>query len=86
MIEELYDQDEATHMNTNETEEEVQGECLAFDDNLEFDADIVPTALHSYEDVFCKTAFNTLPERQKWDYAIKLEHDIVVTELLRLAR
>jgi hypothetical protein len=37
--EELDDQDEATHVNANETEEEVQGECPAFDDDLEFDAD-----------------------------------------------
>jgi hypothetical protein len=112
MIEELDDQDEATHVNANETEEEAQGECLAFNDNLKFDADhieieegdrvfmamvhlvdpqhfvhasstvsgrlakaytknsmpkgfheIVPTALHSYEDVFSETAFNTLPQR-----------------------
>jgi hypothetical protein len=39
MIKELDDQDEATHVNVNETEEEVQGECPAFDDDLEFDAD-----------------------------------------------
>jgi hypothetical protein len=114
MIKELDDQDEATHANMNETEEEVQGECLAFDDNLKFDADhigieegdcifmvmvhpvdpqhfvcalsmvsrrlaeaftknsmpkgfheIVPTALHSYEDVFSKTAFDTHPQHRK---------------------
>jgi hypothetical protein len=124
MIEELYDQDEAPHMNTNETEEEVQGESLAFDNDLEFDADyieieegdcifmamvhpvdpqhfvcalstlsgrlaeasaknsmlkgfheIIPTALHSYEDVFSETAFNTLPQRRKWDHAIELERE-----------
>jgi hypothetical protein len=34
---------------------------------------IVPTALHSYEDVFSKMAFDTLPQRQKWDHTIKLE-------------
>jgi hypothetical protein len=122
MIEELDDQDEATHVNTNETEEEVQGECLAFDDDLEFDADhieieegdhvfmamvhpvdpqhfvhasstvsgrlaeasaknstpkgfyeIIPTALHSYEDVFSETAFDTLPQRRKWDHAIVMK-------------
>jgi hypothetical protein len=122
MIEELDDQDEATHVNANETEEEVQGECPAFDNDLKFDADhieieegdrifimmvhpvdpqhfvcassmvsrrlaeasmknsmpkefreIVPTALHSYEDVFSETAFDTLPQRRKWDHAIKLE-------------
>jgi hypothetical protein len=33
MIEELDDQDEATHVNANETKEEVQGECPAFDDD-----------------------------------------------------
>jgi hypothetical protein len=122
MIEELDNQDEATHVNANETEEEVQGEFPAFDDNLKFDADnieieegdyvfmamvhpvdpqhlvhalsmvsgclaeasmknstlkgfheIVPAALHSYEYVFSKMAFNTLPQRQKWDHTIKLE-------------
>jgi hypothetical protein len=106
----------------NETEEEVQGECPAFDDDLEFDADhieieegdrvfmamvhsvdpqhfvrasstvsgrlakasaksstpkgfheIVPTALHSYEDVFSETAFDTLAQRRKWDHTIELE-------------
>jgi hypothetical protein len=109
-------------VNTNETEEEVQGECPAFDNDLEFDADhikieegdrvfmamvhpvdpqhfvrasstvsgrlakasaknsmskgfheIVPTALHSYEDVFSEMAFDTLPQCQKWDHAIELE-------------
>jgi hypothetical protein len=39
MIKELDHQDEATHVNVNETEEEVQGECPAFDDDLKFDAD-----------------------------------------------
>jgi hypothetical protein len=119
MIEELDDQDEATHVNTNETEE-VQGECLAFDKNLKYDADhieegdcvfmamvhtinpqhfihassmvsrclaeasaknsmpkefhvIIPTALHSYEDMFSETAFNTHPQFQKWDHTIELE-------------
>jgi hypothetical protein len=124
MIEELDDQDEATHVNVNEIEEEVQGESPALDDDLKFDADhikieecdhvfmvmvhpvdpqhfvralstvsrclaeasakdltlkgfheIIPTALHSYEDVFSETAFNTLPQRQKWDHTIELEHE-----------
>jgi hypothetical protein len=35
--------------------------------------EIVPTALHSYEDVFSETAFDTLPQRQKWDHTIELE-------------
>jgi hypothetical protein len=122
MIKELDDQDEATQVNTNETDEEVQGECPAFDDDLEFDADhigieegdpvfmamvhlvdpqhfvhaasmvsgrlaeastknsvpkgfheVIPTAPHSYEDVFSEMAFNTLPQRQKWDHTIELE-------------
>jgi hypothetical protein len=124
IIEELDDQDEATCVNANETEEEAQGKCPAFDNDLEFDADhikieegdcvfmvmvhlvdpqhfvcassmvsgrlaeasaknsmlkgfheIDPTALHSYEDVFSKTAFNTLPQHQKWDHAIELEYE-----------
>jgi hypothetical protein len=39
MMEELDDQDEDTHVNVGETEEEMQGEFLAFDNDLEFDAD-----------------------------------------------
>jgi hypothetical protein len=35
--------------------------------------DIVPTSLHAYADVFSETAFNSLPERCKWDHAIELE-------------
>jgi hypothetical protein len=37
--------------------------------------DIVPTALHTYADIFSKTAFDSLPERSKWDHAIELEHE-----------
>jgi hypothetical protein len=32
--------------------------------------DTVPTTLHEYADVFSKTAFDSLPERRKWDHAI----------------
>jgi hypothetical protein len=35
--------------------------------------DIVPTTLHEYADVFSDTAFDSLPERRKWDHAIELE-------------
>jgi hypothetical protein len=35
--------------------------------------DIVPTTLHEYADVFSETAFDSLPERRKWDHAIELE-------------
>jgi hypothetical protein len=28
--------------------------------------EIVPTALHSYEDVFSEMPFDTLPQRRKW--------------------
>jgi hypothetical protein len=37
--------------------------------------DIVPTTLHEYADVFSETAFNSLPERRKWDHAIELEQE-----------
>jgi hypothetical protein len=35
--------------------------------------DIVLMSLHTYADVFSETAFNSLPECQKWDHAIELE-------------
>jgi hypothetical protein len=34
---------------------------------------IVLTPLHAYANVFCKTAFDSLPEHYKWDHAIELE-------------
>jgi hypothetical protein len=37
--------------------------------------DIVPTSLHAYADIFSETAFDTLPERHKWDHAIELERE-----------
>jgi hypothetical protein len=38
--------------------------------------DIVPTSLHAYADVFSETAFDSLPERRKWDHAIELECEL----------
>jgi hypothetical protein len=35
--------------------------------------DIVPTSLHTYAEVFSETAFDSIPERCKWDHAIELE-------------
>jgi hypothetical protein len=35
--------------------------------------DTVPTSLHTYADIFSKTAFDSLPERCKWDHTIELE-------------
>jgi hypothetical protein len=40
--------------------------CLCFED-------IVPTTLHRYADIFSETAFDSVPERRKWDHAIDLE-------------
>jgi hypothetical protein len=37
--------------------------------------DIVPTSLHTYADIFSETAFDSLPERRKWDHAIELERE-----------
>jgi hypothetical protein len=34
--------------------------------------DIVPTSLHAYADIFSETAFDSLPERRKWDHTIEL--------------
>jgi hypothetical protein len=36
---------------------------------------IVLTSLHTYADVFSETAFNSLPERCKWDHTIELERE-----------
>jgi hypothetical protein len=33
----------------------------------------VPMALHTYANVFSKTAFDTLPQHQKWDHTIEIE-------------
>jgi hypothetical protein len=35
--------------------------------------DIVPMSLHTYANVFSETAFDSLPERHKWDHTIELE-------------
>jgi hypothetical protein len=35
--------------------------------------DTVPTSLHTYADIFSETAFDSLPERRKWDHTIELE-------------
>jgi hypothetical protein len=123
MVEE--DEDESPHVNTDETNEEAQDTCPAFDDNLDSEVndftieeddcifmtmvhpvdphhcvhassmvsgrlveafaknskpkgfeDIVPMSLHAYADVFSETAFDSLPERRKWDHAIELEHKL----------
>jgi hypothetical protein len=37
--------------------------------------DIVLTSLHAYADIFSETAFDSLPERHKWDHTIELEHE-----------
>jgi hypothetical protein len=37
--------------------------------------DMVPTSLHTYADIFSETAFDSLPERHKWDHAIELERE-----------
>jgi hypothetical protein len=37
--------------------------------------DIVPPSLRAYADIFSETAFDSLPERRKWDHAIELERE-----------
>jgi hypothetical protein len=118
------DEDESSHMDTDETDEEVQDTGPALDNNLDSEVDdftieeddhvfmamvhpvnphhfihasstvsgclveafakiskpkgfedIVPTSLHTYADVFSETAFDSLPERRKWDHAIELERE-----------
>jgi hypothetical protein len=48
-------------------------EAFAKNSKLKDFHDIVPTSLHAYADVFSETAFDSLPERRKWDHAIELE-------------
>jgi hypothetical protein len=80
IVEEV-DKDESPHMNTDETDEGAQDTCPAFDDDLDSEVDdftiedIVPTTLHEYADDFSETAFDSLPERRKWDHAIELERE-----------
>jgi hypothetical protein len=48
-------------------------EAFAKNSKLKDFHDIVLTFLHAYADVFSETAFDSLPERCKWDHAIELE-------------
>jgi hypothetical protein len=48
-------------------------EAFAKNSKLKGFEDTVPTSLHTYADVFSETAFDSLPERHKWDHAIELE-------------
>jgi hypothetical protein len=48
-------------------------EAFAKDSEPKGFEDIVPTSLHTYANVFSKTAFDSLPECRKWDHAIELE-------------
>jgi hypothetical protein len=50
-------------------------EAFAKNSKLKGFEDTVPTSLHTYADVFSETAFNSLPERRKWDHAIELERE-----------
>jgi hypothetical protein len=48
-------------------------EAFAKNSKLKGFEDMVPTSLHTYADVFSETAFDSLPERRKWDHAIELK-------------
>jgi hypothetical protein len=50
-------------------------EVFAKNSELKGFEDIVPTSLHTYADVFSEMAFDSLPERRKWDHAIELERE-----------
>jgi hypothetical protein len=50
-------------------------EVFAKNSKLKDFEDIVPTSLHTYADIFSETAFDSLPERRKWDHAIELERE-----------
>jgi hypothetical protein len=48
-------------------------EAFAKNSKLKDFHDIVLTSLHAYTNIFSKTAFNSFPERRKWDHVIELE-------------
>jgi hypothetical protein len=50
-------------------------EAFAKDSKPKDFEDIVPTSSHTYADVFSEMAFDSLPERRKWDHAIELERE-----------
>jgi hypothetical protein len=50
-------------------------EAFAKNSELKGFEDIVPMSLHTYANVFSETAFDSLPERCKWDHAIELERE-----------
>jgi hypothetical protein len=50
-------------------------EAFAKNTKLKGFEDIVPMTLHEYADIFSETAFDSLPERCKWDHAIELERE-----------
>jgi hypothetical protein len=50
-------------------------EAFAKNSKLKGFQGIVPTSLHTYADVISETAFDSLPERCKWDHAIELERE-----------
>jgi hypothetical protein len=50
-------------------------EAFARNSKLKDFYDVVPPSLHAYADVFSETAFDSLPERCKWDHAIELERE-----------
>jgi hypothetical protein len=49
-------------------------EAFAKDSKTKDFEDIVLTSLHTYANVFSEMAFDSLPERRKWDHTIELEH------------
>jgi hypothetical protein len=50
-------------------------EAFANNSKLKGFEDIVLTSLHTYANVFGETAFDSLPERCKWDHTIDLERE-----------
>jgi hypothetical protein len=50
-------------------------EAFAKNSKLKGFEDIVLTSLHTYANIFSKTAFDSLPEHRKWDHTIELERE-----------
>jgi hypothetical protein len=50
-------------------------EVVAKNSKLKGFEDTVPTSLHTYANIFSETAFDSFPERRRWDHTIELEHE-----------
>jgi len=49
-------------------------EAFTKNSDIKLFCELTHECLHDFDNVFSEGAFNSLPERRKWDHAIELEH------------